>query len=101
VIGITEDVDFAPGQANDTVYNTEAEFSATVYTHDGLPLGAKTSNDHAISIAGTVDRLLYVGDETAGTPGGLYLRNDSGVTAYVGMMIIASPPLGPRSKRTE
>lgn len=101
LIGITEDVDFAPGQAGDTGYNTEAEISAIAYTHDGLPLGAKTSNDHAISIAGTVDRLLYVGDETAGTPGGLYLRNDSGVTAYVGMMIIASPPLGPRSKRSE
>jgi hypothetical protein len=101
-IGTVKNADPSPGEAGDTAYNNGTDdFAACAYTHDGHPNGAKSSLDHAISAKAGAQLVIYVGDDSADTPGGLYLRNDNGGTRYVGMQVFASPQLGPRSKRHE
>lgn len=96
--GIWANVDVTPGAPGDTSYNLGTAWSGAAYTHAGKPTGVQDGR-HAVGIA--TGLTLYVGDDTAATPGGLYLRNDAGATKYVGMQVFASPPLGPRSKQRE
>ncbi len=85
----------APGQAGDTGYNAATSWGSAVYTHGGRPPGPKTSFNHTVQIDSSC--MLYAGDHTATVPGGLYIRNGSAVTRSIGMIVLASPQLGPRS----
>lgn len=76
-----------------TDYNDPAlGFHGTFYSHDGKPTGIQSDTRHGIDIITNLH--IYVTDD-----GRLVVRNDSGTTYYLAVMIMATPQLGTRSER--
>lgn len=83
-------VDIVPGGAQDTSFNGGAVQPRVFYSGSGRPTGTPIVTPQHLTLF-TSDRLAVFVDEATG---GLYLRNESGATQYIALVIQATPQIG-------